>query len=92
MVHYNMGLLEIGLSEKELSESIFFREPEDSMNRNDLADANKPSNRRASIKNRKCRDDLVGYEGIKRTFLRSLSAKLLFGNSARKDEERKEDE
>jgi hypothetical protein len=59
------------------------------MNRNDLADANKPGNRRASSKNRKCRDvdDLVGYEGIKRTFLRSLGAKLLFGNSARKDEE-----
>jgi len=37
-------------------------------------------------------DDLVGYEGIKRTFLRSLGAKLLFANSARKDEERKEDE
>ena len=53
------------------------------MNRNDLADANKPSNRRASIKNRKCRDDLVGYEGIKRAFLRSLGAKLLFGNSAK---------
>ena len=37
-------------------------------------------------------DDLVGCEGIKRTFLRSLGAKLLFGNSARKNEERKEDE
>ena len=37
-------------------------------------------------------DDLVGYEGIKRTFLRSLGAKLLFVNSTRKDEERKEDE
>ena len=37
-------------------------------------------------------DYLVGYEGIKRTFLRSLGAKLLFANSARKDEERKEDE
>jgi len=80
MVHYNMGLLEIGLSEKELSESIFFRDPESSMNRNDLADANKHGNRRASGKNRKCRD---GYEGIKRTFLRSLGAKLLFGNSAK---------
>jgi hypothetical protein len=29
MVHYNMELLEIGLSEKELSESIFFRDPEE---------------------------------------------------------------
>jgi hypothetical protein len=28
-------------------------------------------------------DDLVGYEGIKRTFLRSLSAQLLFGNCAK---------
>ena len=28
-------------------------------------------------------DDLVGYEGIKRTFLRSLGAKLLFGKSAK---------
>jgi hypothetical protein len=28
-------------------------------------------------------DDLVGYEGIKRTFLGSLGAKLLFGNSAK---------
>ena len=37
-------------------------------------------------------DDLVGYEGIKRTFVRSLGAKLLFVNSTRKDEERKEDE
>ena len=48
--------------------------------------------RAARTENAEMFDDLVGYEGIKRTFLRSLSAKLLFGNSARKDEERKEDE
>ena len=28
-------------------------------------------------------DDLVGYEGIKQTFLRSFGAKLLFGNSGK---------
>jgi len=43
--------------------------------------------RAARTENAEMFDDLVGYEGIKRTFLRSLGAKLLFGNSARKDEE-----
>jgi len=39
--------------------------------------------RAARTGNAEMLDDLVGYEGIKRTFLRSLGAKLLFGNSAK---------
>jgi len=39
--------------------------------------------RAAGTGNAEIFDDLVGYEGIKRAFLRSLGAKLLFGNSAK---------
>jgi hypothetical protein len=39
--------------------------------------------RAARTGNAEMLDDLVGYEGIKRTFLRSLGAKLLFGNSVK---------
>ena len=39
--------------------------------------------RAARTGNARMFDELVGYEGIKRTFLRSLGAKSLFGNSAK---------